>query len=328
MENYEQAKKLIQESQNIYILPSQNLRADSFSASVALFYALKKLDKKVRLVLDGVPDELQFLTQNSQKNSSSLKDFIISINEKKTKVSQSQISYEKTENQLKIYLKTSSGEMIKKEDIYFENDDFMQDKLFSGSGLLITLGVKNSTEIEQGFQNNFSDILNIDNQVENTEFGRINLKERPDTMLSDIIVKLLRTIRQDIHEENNYLQSPQSLLFERILKKIKIKGEKNIACVILEDKDFKETSSHSSDLPFSLTKLKDEFPAIKDFLILWQEKDFPIITKCIFYSPDNRIGEKILEKFEGKQKGNGILFFVREEYIPEARDKILKIIES
>jgi len=311
MENYEQAKELIQESKNIYILPSQNLRADSFSASVALFYALKKLDKKVRLVLDRVPDELQFLAQNSQKNPSLLKDFTISINEKKTKVSQ--VSYEKTENQLKIYLKTSNGEMIKKEDIYFEDDDLMQNKLFSGSGLLITLGVKNFTEMEQGFQNNFSDILNIDNQVENTEFGRINLKERPDTMLSDIIVKLLRTIRQDIHEENNYLQSPQSLLFEKILKKIKIKGEKNIACIVLENKDFEETSSHSSDLPF---------------LILWQEEDSPIITKCIFYSPDNRLGEKILEKFEGEQKGNGILFSVREEYIPEARDKILKIIES
>ena len=326
MENYEQAKKLIQESKDIYILPSQNLRADSFSASVALFYALKKLDKKVRLVLDRVPDELRFLARNSQKNSSLLKGFTISVNEKKTKVSQ--ISYEKTENQLKIYLKTSDGKMIRKEDIYFENDDFVQDKLFSSSGLLITLGVKSFVEIENNFQNNFSNILNIDNQIENTEFGKINLKEMPDTMLSDIIVKLLRVIRQDSYEENNYLQSPQSLLFEKILKKIKIKGEKNIACVILENKDFKETDSHSSDLPFSLAKLKNEFPAIKDFLILWQEEYSPIITKCIFYSPTNILGEKILEKFEGGQKGNGILFFVREEYIPEARDKILKIIES
>ena len=69
MENYEQAKKLIQESKNINILPTQNLRADSFSASVALFYALKKLNKKVSLILDNAPNEFRFLTQNSQKNS-------------------------------------------------------------------------------------------------------------------------------------------------------------------------------------------------------------------------------------------------------------------
>ena len=325
MENYEQAKKLIQESKSIHILPAQNLRADSFSASVALFYALKKLDKKVDLILDNIPSELRFLSQSFQRNSS-LQDFTISIKEKETKVSQ--VSYEKIENELKIHLKTSDGRMIRKEDVYFENDNFVQDKLFSDSDLLITLGVKSFTEIEDNFQNNFSNILNIDNQIENTEFGGINLKERPDIMLSDIIVKLLRTIRQDDYEKNNYLESPQSFLFEKILKKIKIKGKENIACIILENKDFEETNSQSSDLPFSLTKLKNEFPAIKDFLILWQEKDFPIITKCIFYSPNNILGEKILERFEGEQKGNGILFFVREEYIPEARDKILKIIEG
>jgi len=326
MENYEQAKKLIQESKNINILPAQDLRADSFSASVALFYALKKLDKKVNLILDNAPDELRFLTQNSQKNSSLEENFIISVNEKKTKVSQ--VSYEKTENELKIYLKTSDGKMIRREDICFENNDFVQDKLFSGSDLLITLGVKSFMEIENNFQNDFSNILNIDNQIDNTEFGKINLKERPDTMLSDIIVKLLRAIKQDVYEKNNYLGSPQSLLFEKILKKVKIKGEKNIACVILENRDFEETNSHSSDLSFSLAKLKNEFPSIRDFLILWQEEGSPIITKCIFYSPDGKLGEKILEKFEGERKGNGILFFVREEYIPEARDKVLKIIES
>jgi len=326
MENYEQAKKLIQESKNINILPTQNLRADSFSASVALFYALKKLNKKVSLILDNAPNEFRFLTQNSQKNSSFKEDFIISINEKKTKVSE--VSYEKTENELKIYLKTPNGEMIRKEDIYLENNNFIQDKLFSHSDLLITLGVKSFAEVEDGFQNNFSNILNIDNQAENMEFGKVNLKEMPNIMLSDIIVKLLRVIRQDSYEENNYLESPQSLLFEKILKKVKIKGEKNIACVVLKDKDFEETNSYPSDLSFSLAKLKNEFPSISDFLILWQEEDSPIITKCIFYSPSNILGEKILERFEGKQKGNGILFFVREENIPEARDKILKIIEN
>jgi len=325
MENYEQAKKLIQESKNIHIIPAQNFRADSFSASVALFYALKKLDKRVDLILDNIPSELRFLSQSFQRNSS-LQDFTISIKEKETKVSQ--VSYEKIENELKIYLKTSDGRMIKKEDVYFENDNSAQNKLFSDSDLLITLGIKNFTEIEDSFPNNFSNILNIDNQIGNTEFGKINLREEPKTMLSDIIVKLLKTIRQNGHEKNNYLESPQSLLFEKILKKIKIKGKENIACVILENKDFEETNSCSSDLSFSLTKLKNEFPAIKDFLILWQEKDFPIITKCIFYSPNNILGEKILEKFEGKQKGNGILFFVREEYMPEAKDKILKIIEN
>jgi len=326
MEKYEQAKKLIEEAKDIHILPAQNLRADSFSASVALFYALKKLNKRVRLILDNAPDTLHFLSQNFQKNNSFKEGFTISIKESKTKVSQ--VSYEKREDELKIYLKTSDGKMIKKEDIYFEEDDTVQNKLFSSSDLLITLGVKDFKEIEDGIKDNFSNILNIDNQLENTEFGKINLKENSNMMLSDIIVKLLMKIRQEDEEESEYLQLPQSLLFERILKKMKIKGKENIACVVLEEEDFKETNSHPSDLSFSSAKLKNEFPAIKNFLILWKEKDSPIITRGIFYSPNKVLGEKILERFEGKQKGNGILFFVREEHVPEARDKALKIIES
>ncbi len=70
MEKYEQAKKLIRDAKDIHILPSQDLRADSFSASVALFYALKKLNKKVNLVLDKAPDDLHFLSQKFSREFS------------------------------------------------------------------------------------------------------------------------------------------------------------------------------------------------------------------------------------------------------------------
>lgn len=326
MENYNRAKKLIEESQNIYIFPSQDFRADSFPASVALFYALKKLNKRVNLILTEIPKEFHFLAENLQINPLP-QDFVISIKEKEAKVSQ--VFYEKMENELKIYLRTSKG-ILNKENIYLKNQNLNQNGLFPRSDLLITLGIKNLQKLGNNFQENLPLILNIDNQIENENFGKIILKENPSVSLSDIILKLLRTMGEEVPEEDNHLSSPESLLFERILKKIKFKGERNIACALLEKEDFKETNSHASDLSFSLRKLKSEFSPLRDFLLLWQNYNSPLVVKGVFYSsnPSEEPGQKILEHFEGKQKGKGILFFLPEEKLVIARDKILKIIEE
>ena len=324
MENYNRAKKLIEESRNIYILPSQDFRADSFPASVALFYALKKLNKKVNLVLNKTPEEFHFLAENIQINPLP-QDFIISIKEKGTKISQ--VFYEKIENELKIYLRTSKG-ILCKENVYLKSQDLNQNELFPLPDLLITLGIKNLQKLENDFQGNLPLILDIDNQIENENFGKINLIENPSIPLSNIILNLLRTMGEEVPEENNYLSSPESLLFERILKKIKFKGEKNVACALLEKEDFKETNSGPSDLSFSLEKLKSEISPLRDFLLLWQNYNSPLIIKGVFYSANKNLGQKVLKHFDGSQKGNGILFFVPRENLSEVRDEILKIIEK
>lgn len=323
MENYSRAKKLIEESQNIYVFPSQDFRADSFPASVALFYTLKKLNKKVNLVLNKAPEEFHFLAENLQINPLP-QDFVISIKEKEAKISQ--VFYEKTESELKIYLRTSKG-ILNKENVYFKSQNLNQNGLFPRPDLLITLGVKSLQKLGNNFQGNLPLILNIDNQIENENFGKINLREDPSISLSDIILKLLKIMGEEIPEENNSLSSPESLLFERILKKIKFKGERNIACALLGKEDFKETNSSSSDLLFSLERMKSEFSPIRDFLLLWQNYNSPLVIKGVFYSSNKELSQKILKHFEGKQKGKGILFFIPEESLVTARDKILKIIE-
>ena len=322
MENYSRAKKLIEESQNIYIFPSQDFRADSFPASVALFYALKKLNKKVNLVLNKTPEEFHFLAENIQINPLP-KDFVISIKEKEIKISQ--VFYEKTENELKIYLRTKKG-ILNKENIYLKNQNLNQNGLFPRPDLLITLGIGNLQKLGNNFQENPPLILNIDNQIENENFGKINLREDPSMSLSDIILKLLRTMGKEVPEEDNRLSSPESLLFERILKKIKFKGERNVACALLGKEDFKETNSGPSNLSFSLERLKSEFSPLRDFLLLWQNYNSPLVVRSVFYSSDKNLGQKILEHFDGNQKGKGILFSLSEEDLVAARDKILKII--
>ncbi len=304
MENYSRAKKLIEESQNIYIFPSQDFRADSFPASVALFYALKKLNKKVNLVLNKTPEEFHFLAENIQINPIS-QDFVISIKEKEVKISQ--VFYEKMKNELKIYLRTKKGTLNEK-NVYFENQNLNQNGLFPLPDLLITLGIENLQKLGNNFQENPPLILNIDNQIENENFGKVNLREDPSISLSDITLKLLKTMGGEVPEEESHLSSPESLLFERVLKKIKFKGERNVACALLEKEDFKETNSSPSDLSFSLGKLKSEFSPLRDFLLLWQNYNSPLVVKGVFYSSNEGLCQKILEHFKGKQKGGEFFF--------------------
>ena len=61
MEALIQAKNIIQKSQNILVLPSQENLGDSLGSALALFFTLKKLDKNVNLAVEEVPEKFHFL---------------------------------------------------------------------------------------------------------------------------------------------------------------------------------------------------------------------------------------------------------------------------
>ncbi len=49
-------------------------------------------------------------------------------------------------------------------------------------------------------------------------------------------------------------------------------------------------------------------------------------VRGVFYSPSQKKLEKILENFEGGQKGNGVLFKTKETDPEKVKDKVLEII--
>ena len=100
MDFFQEAKKVIDEARNIYILPSKNNQDESISSSLALFYTLRKLKKNVNLIVEEIPEKLRFLIP-SLDFISEPKNFVISIPNSKAEVSQ--IQYEKNEKDLKIY---------------------------------------------------------------------------------------------------------------------------------------------------------------------------------------------------------------------------------
>ena len=188
MNLFQEAKKLIEESQNIYILPSKDNQNESIPSSLALFYSLRKLKKNVNLIVEEFPEKLRFLIP-SLDFISEPKNFVISIPSSKAEVSQ--IQYEKNEKNLKIYLTLNKGN-IKKNDISFSFN-------IPKPNLLITVGNKELPP-RQYFDAGTS-ILNIDNQRGNKNFGRINLIKN-DSSLTEIITNFLKSTNNGLIEKN------------------------------------------------------------------------------------------------------------------------------
>ena len=188
----QQARQIISDSKNIYLIPSQE--PEAITSTLALFYTLKELGKNVNPIMDALPENLKFLTP-SLDFISSPKNFVISIPNSVAKISQ--LYYEKNDDALKIHLTLENG-TIKKDNIAFYFSEAKPD-------LIITLGIKDyqkelATKLDSfGFLLD-SPVLNIDTSTSfsggsdqnNKNFGKINLVE--NNSLTETIVGLIKSL--------------------------------------------------------------------------------------------------------------------------------------
>ena len=365
MDAINQAKNLIEKSQNILIFPSPELQGDSLGSALALFYTLKKLGKNVNIKMGDVPEKFRFLTNHC---SAAGEDFVISINTEGKEVSG--MRYEKNDRDLKIYLALSKGR-VKDEDISFLPFPG-QELSLTHPDILICLGVQS---LECAPQTLWSlPILNIDNQIQNENFGEINLIETADSLaeITTNIIKLLgeqnklfdretatclltgviwssqnfrssktrpKTFEASaflIEKGANHQEIIQHLYKQKSISQIKLLGKilekldlyepKEIYSASVTKCDFNECRAGSKDLAFVMEELKFHFRHLPNLLILWESHASPPLTKGVFYSPDLSLSEKILENFEGASRGNGILFLIRETDLNIAREKVLNIL--
>lgn len=194
------AKQLIIDAKNICILPSQTNEPESLTSTLALFYTLKELNKNVNLIIEELPENLNFLTP-SLDFITTPKNFVISI--PKTTADVSQIYYEKNEENLKIHLTVDRGR-IKKENISFYISNVKPD-------LVITLGIQDfqkqlETKLDSfGFMLGVP-ILNIDSepfdaaQGKNKKFGQINLIG--DKSISELVLDVIKSIDENLIKKN------------------------------------------------------------------------------------------------------------------------------
>jgi hypothetical protein len=179
------AKQAINESKNIYIIPSEEPEATT--CALALFYTLRNLSKNVNLVIEQIPESLNFLAP-SLDFISYPKNFVISIPNKIADISQ--VNYEKSDEALKIHLTLEKGS-IKKDNISFYFSEPKPD-------LIITIGIQDFAGQLKDKLDSFgflldSPVVNIDNKQENKKFGKINLiEEKP---LLEAVMNLINNLK-------------------------------------------------------------------------------------------------------------------------------------
>jgi len=185
---FQQAVDLIQKSKNILIALPENLNGDSLGSALALETALKTLGKKIEIVCaETVPEKLRFLagSENLKNKISSGRDFIISIDTSKNKISR--LRYEKDNSLLKIFLATD--QKVEQRDIQLEPGPFVYDLIF-------TLDTQDLESLGDLYKNNAElffnqPLLNIDCQSGNEYFGEVNLVEPTASACAEIVSRLI-----------------------------------------------------------------------------------------------------------------------------------------
>jgi len=186
---FQEAKNLISQAKNIYLIPVESSNPEAITSALSLFYTLSEAGKNVNIITENFPEYLEFLTP-SVDFISYPKNFIISIPSSLANISQ--IYYEKNDDSLKIHLTVDKG-IVKKDDVSFYFAE-------SNPDLVITFGIKDYQKALEDKLNSFgfllgADILNIDSGTENKNFGKINLVTDKLT-ISEVVLGLSDQVSQ------------------------------------------------------------------------------------------------------------------------------------
>jgi bifunctional oligoribonuclease and PAP phosphatase NrnA len=186
---------LLKRHNKILVLPSSPPDGDAIGSAIALYIALRKLDKEVTVVChDPIPEVLDFLpsTKIIGGKISSTNDFIISIHTRKSQIDQIKSSIE--EDKVNIIITPKDGH-ISESDIIFNKGKIAYD-------LIITVDCAELSQLRDIYENNIEifqeiPVINIDHHVSNTHFGRINYVDIMASATTELLLPLLETLGKE-----------------------------------------------------------------------------------------------------------------------------------
>lgn len=199
----QQIFNLWEKSSNILIVfPADKNRqgGDFLSSALGLKLFFKALGKEVEVAgyLDRAGD-FKFLPgyQEISSELSNLRRFIVSLDISQAKISQ--IKYTVDQERLNFIISPKTG-WFKAEDVSTRAGTFKYDLIISiGAPDLESLGKIYDDNIEFFYKTN---IINIDHQAENEEFGQINFIDLNAVANGEILFYLLKNYRPDILNED------------------------------------------------------------------------------------------------------------------------------
>lgn len=175
----------LKSSTNILVTVSRNPSVDQLSACVGLTLLLNKLDKHATAVFSGeVPSTLEFLKpeQTLEKNTDSLRDFIIALDKSKA----DKLRYKVEDDMVRIFI-TPYRVSISDKDLEFSQGDFNVD-------VVIALGVSRQEDFDEAITAHgrilHDAVIGSVSVHGGVELGGMNWSDNTASSLSEMVVSL------------------------------------------------------------------------------------------------------------------------------------------
>jgi len=187
-----QVVEIIKRSKKILVLPSAPLDGDSLGSSVALYIALKKLQKEVTVVCsEQIPEVLQFLPNIKVISNRMISsgDFIITIDAKNIKIEN--IKSENENGKINITVTPKEGR-LSEENISFSSGGIDYD-------LIITVDTAELSQLRDVYEKNIEifhqvPVVNIDHHISNSHFGKLNFVDIMASSTTEILLPILEEL--------------------------------------------------------------------------------------------------------------------------------------
>lgn len=185
--------QIIKKATNILITVSSDPSVDQLASCIGLTLILNKIDKHATAVFSGqVPSMLDFLQpdQTLEKNTDSLRDFIISLDKNKA----DKLRYKALDDQVKIFI-TPYKTSISESDLEFSQGDFNVD-------LVIVLGAITKDNLDQAIVSHGrilhdAAVVTI-GVLENSDLGSVNYFNPQSSSISEIITNLTNDLGDNL----------------------------------------------------------------------------------------------------------------------------------
>lgn len=183
----------LKSANNVLVTVSRNPSVDQLAACIGMSLLLNKQGKHAAAVFSGqVPSTLEFLQpgETLEKNTDSLRDFIISLDRSKA----DKLRYKVEDNVVRIFI-TPYKTSISQEDLEFSEGDFNVD-------LVIALGVQRQEDLDEAITAH-GRILHDATVATITlapdgELGVINWVDPQASSLSELVAELVQTLGADL----------------------------------------------------------------------------------------------------------------------------------
>src|SRR5580704_5761435 len=129
----------LKSANNILVTVSRNPSVDQLAACIGLTLLLNKLNKHAAAIFSGqIPSTIEFLQpeETIEKNTDSLRDFIISLDKSKA----DKLRYKVEDNVVRIFI-TPYRTSIGRQDLEFSEGDFNVD-------VVVALGVREQDDLD------------------------------------------------------------------------------------------------------------------------------------------------------------------------------------